>query len=549
MRTFLDAVATFPAARALDEIGERFAGASELELDPAACRRALKRLDEAAQAPLSELWNNVFEDGLGTSILDTHWRALAAYQRNVFCGYAYCLDQLPPPGELDAAERQDARVLANGAMAALVSHKALMRVRYRDPHSTFWTDSHALLTRALRNDVAHAPVKLDPAAVHLTTVEREYITGLLLDVAPTGSLLPTQTHCLHLILRHFSEHFRLADGYTAKLPFYIDPAKGKPPQRWLVGLKPRPGVRFFGFGEARPHLDALRKAAQAGAMPPNWVRQSRIDADRYRALLDMLTEHWSENPPQRRKRRDRQVAAILVTHGFGQVHRMLAYSKFAKEGRQLSYAEMTSHDLVTFKALRFGSVDGANPAGAAGLPLTPMEVLHKFELAGDTALIERWSVVDTSEGGLGALAARHHGWSRAGMLVAFRYHDSIDWRIAIVRRVARTPQGKLGVGLEFQSELAGCVRLRFRNSDDAGAWIEAGSDGDADADAILVSGEQPMLIAASGTFAPDRRCEMLVEKRTQTIRFAQLLERDVDFECISYSPDAANSPASQADGQ
>jgi hypothetical protein len=66
---------------------------------------------------------------LGTSILDTHWRALAGYQRNVFCGYAYCLEQLPAPGMLDAAERQDALVLANRAMAALVAHKALMRVR------------------------------------------------------------------------------------------------------------------------------------------------------------------------------------------------------------------------------------------------------------------------------------------------------------------------------------------------------------------------------------------------------------------------------------
>jgi hypothetical protein len=146
-----------------------------------------------------------------------------------------------------------------------------------------------LLTRTLRYDVAHAPAKLYPAAVHQTTVEREYVTGLLLDVAPTGNLLPTQTYCLHLILRHFNEHYRLADDYAVKLPSYIDPAKGKPPQRWMVGLKPRPGVCFFGFGEARPHLDTLRKAAHTGATPPKWVRQSRIDADRYRALLEMLT--------------------------------------------------------------------------------------------------------------------------------------------------------------------------------------------------------------------------------------------------------------------
>ena len=366
LRAFLDAVPMEKPALALNDIGERFAGAAELELDPAACRRLLKRLDEAAQAPLEQVWNGIFGDSLGKSIADGPWQALVNYQRNVFCGYAYCLEQLPAPGKLDAAERQDALVLANRAMAALVSHKALMRVRYRDPHPAFWTDSHALLTRALRYDVAHAPVKLYPAAVQQTTVEREYVTGLLLDVAPTGNLLPTQTHCLHLILRHFSEHYRLADGYAAQLPFYIDPAKGKPPQRWLVGLKPRPGVRFFGFGEAHAHLDMLRKAAHTGAKPPEWVRQSRIDADRYRALLDVLMEHWSANPPQRRKRRDRQVAAILVTHGLRQVHRMLAYSKFAKEGKQINYAEHTCHDPAIFKAQLFGSVAEGHTDGNAG---------------------------------------------------------------------------------------------------------------------------------------------------------------------------------------
>ena len=536
IRAFLDGLAAARPAHALDDIGERFAGAAELELDPAACRHALKRLDEAAQAPLSELWNGVCGDGLGTSILDTHWRALASYQRNVFRGYAYCLEQLPAPDKLDAAQRQDALMLANRAMAALVAHKALMRVRYRDPHPAFWTDSHALLARALRYGVAQTPARLYPAAVHQTTVEREYITGLLLDVAPTGNLLPTQTHCLHLILRHFSEHYRLADGYAADAPFYVDPAKGKPPQRWLVGLKPRPGVRFFGLGDAFPQLDMLRKTAHTGAKPPQWVRQSHIDAERYRALLDMLMEHWSANPPQRRKRRDRQVAAILVTHGFGEVYRMLACSKFAKDGRQLTYAEITSHDLATFKSLQFASFDTGKSAAASRQPLTPMEVLQQFELAGGAGTLERWSVIDTSEGGLGAVAARHHGWSRAGLLVGFRYHDSIDWRIATVRRVARTPQGKLGVGLKCLADTAGCVRLRLRNGNAGKVWVAAGADGDAYADAILTSGEQSMLIAAAGTYAPDRECEMLVEKCTQKIRFGALVERGVDFECIAYSP-------------
>ena len=533
VRAFLEALPLAKPAIALDDIGERIAGVTEPALDPAACRRALKQLDDAAQALQGELWMSVFSDGLGTSIFDASWRSLAGYQRTIFCAYMRCLADLPAPAHLDDTERQDVSLLANRAMAALASHKALMRIRYRDPHPEFWTDANAVFARALHYGVAQFPVRLYPHVVHLSTVEREYVTALLLEAAPTGNLLPTQTHCLHLLLRHFDVHYCFDDSYSARLPFFIEPAKGKPPQRWLVGLKPRPGVRFFGFGDAYPHLDALREAALSSGAPPKWVQQSRIDADRFVALIDTLTGHWSENPPQRRSRRDRQVAAILATHGFSRVYHMVAYSKFAKEGRQLNYAETTIHDLVMFKALK------SAPAGAlnqpADRPSTPMEVLNRFEQGGEAETIERWSVIDTSDGGLGATAERHSGWLRAGMLVGYRYHDSIDWRIATVRRLRRTTQGKLGVGLRCLAETVGCARLRLANAQETAVWTSAGADNDAYADAILVGGAEPMLLGARGTYAPGRVCDMAIEKCTQTIRFVQLIECGVDFECISFS--------------
>ena len=166
IRKFLDHLAASRPHHALDDIGERFAGAAELELDAADCRRLLKRIDEAAQAPLGELWNSVFSDGPGTSIFDTHWRALANYQRNVYSGYAYCLQQLPLPDRADETERQDALLLANRAMAALVAHKALMRIRYRDPHPAFWSDAHALFALVRSYDLAHAPARLYPASIN-----------------------------------------------------------------------------------------------------------------------------------------------------------------------------------------------------------------------------------------------------------------------------------------------------------------------------------------------------------------------------------------------
>lgn len=539
IRAFLEPLQAADATVALTEIGNRFAGVAELELDASACRHALKRLDEAAQQPIEQIRGRLFSDSLGSSIADGPWNALVNYYRNLFCGYSFCLEQLPPAGKLDDAELQDALLFAARAMAALRMHTTLMRIRYRDPHPAFFTDAHTLLTRAERYGIAHSPAKLYTASTQQTTVEREFVGAFLLNVAPTGTLLPTQTYCLHLILQRFGEHYRLSDTYSNKMPFFIDPAKGKLPQRWLVGLKPRPGVRFFGLGDAHAMLDMLCNAAQTGDSAPEWVQQSSIDVDRYRALLETLAEHWSENPPQRRSRRDRQVAAILVTHGLNQVHRMIAYSRFSREGRQISYAENSATDPTIFKA-RFGSVGDENPQQDAPRRVAaPMEVLEQFELKGDRECTERWAVVDTSEGGLGAIAERHTGWLRAGMMIGFRYHDSIDWRVATVRRLGRTPQGKLGVGLQCEGETVTCARLRLHQENAADVWIASGIGGEPHADAILVGGEQPMLMVAPGTYAPERECALTVEKRSQNIRFDKLLERGVDFECISFSPVAA----------
>ena len=81
-----------------------------------------------------------------------------------------------------------------------------------------------------------------------------------------------------------------------------------------------------------------------------------------------------------------------------------------------------------------------------------------------------------------------------------------------------------------------CARLRLHQESAADVWIAAGVGNEPHADAILVGGEQPMLMVAPGTYAPAHECPMTIDKCTQNIRFGKLIERGVDFECISFSP-------------
>jgi len=110
------------------------------------------------------------------------------------------------------------------------------------------------------------------------------------------------------------------------------------------------------------------------------VQASRVDTGRYRALLDVLLGHWSDKPPQRRSRRERKAATIIVTHGLNRVYRMLACGKFAKEGKQLNYVEHMRHGATVFRG-EFGSVVAGNTGTTTEQSLTPLEILKKLELA------------------------------------------------------------------------------------------------------------------------------------------------------------------------
>ena len=212
----------------------------------------------------------------------------------------------------------------------------------------------------------------------------------MLGIAPTSNLLPAQTYCLYLILRNFNECYRCAGNHAMKLPFVMDPATGQAPRRALGLTHAQPGVRFFGFGDARAQLECLRRSAHASDQPPEWVPASRVDTGRYRALLDVLLGHWSDKPPQRRSRRERKAATIIVTHGLNRVYRMLACRKFAKEGKQLNYVEHMRHDATVFRG-EFGSVVAGNTGTTTEQSLTPLEILKKFELAGDREMTEQWT--------------------------------------------------------------------------------------------------------------------------------------------------------------
>jgi hypothetical protein len=534
---------TIPA-RTVEALGEPFENARSLGLAPDALRRALKRLDERAQEPLETVWENLFEQAHGRDIADAVWLVLARFHRNLYAGYSAWLDPVRARGEHLDDERADAVLIACRSMAALGRYKMLMRMRYRDVEPGYWDRLHGLAQWSSSFGGARTLIELYPRSGHQSSIEREYLVALVYDAAPIGNLLPPQLVGLDLLVRRLGTHFQFADGYRDTTPFVIDPDREPGVRRSLKGLSPRAGQRFFGLGAAYAQLAALRK--QATREVPDWMARAHLDLESYRGLLDLLLRHWSPQPPQRRHKRERVQAEVLVSRGVAQVRRMIAASEYAQAGGRLGYDDAAPYEHKLLGKLRFGSVDQPAPAAAgpetqAPAVPTPLETLHKFELEGDRQMTERWTLTDISANGFGALAPAHGGWARTGMLIGFRRLDSLDWQVAVIRRLHRV-EGKLNIGAQSLEGNTLCARVRFGSGDSGNPWVAVAGTTDSYHDAILLrADDRSQILLEPGVFVAAQECMLSVERMWRPARLESSAERGYDFELVEISLGAGDT--------
>lgn len=163
-----------------------------------------------------------------------------------------------------------------------------------------------------------------------------------------------------------------------------------------------------------------------------------------------------------------------------------------------------------------------------------MDVLQKFELEGDRQMTERWSIVDLSEAGIGAIANAHAGWARVGMPVGLRRQDSLDWQLAVVRRLARSAQGKLSIGMQLIDGTTWCDRLRFGDeSNPSNPWAAVAGSSETFHDAVLLRGKKDdSVLIEPGIFLESGECGLAFEKRWHKEELVRSIESGFDFERI-----------------
>lgn len=535
LRDFLDSVPTVQPIHTLREIGDWLGEPERMAADmsPTAVRRAVRSLDEFAQDALTQCWAGLFAPA-GDGLADEFWLPLSQYYGHAAVGYRAALQHFPPEGSIGNSERAELGLFALRAMAALTSHNKLNRMRYRVSGPEHWAAMHELHRLARSRGVTATAYPLY-RAVPSTSVQAEYLRGLLFETAPLENISPRQMEVIDQFLKTAANQLLLREVPDERTPFFVDTQTATPPVRWVLTAPIPPEARFFGAGAAYGELLQAAAANQRGT-PPAWLAAAPGSQEMQSQALLLLRDHWSKEPPRRRFRRAAEAGELLVVHGFAQVRRMVAASAFARSGRApklfSSYAGR-----ISLQQNYFGTVaptEVPQPEQEPEAELSPREMLQRLELAGDKDLMERWQVADTSAKGLGAIAPHHKQWLRIGALAGYRREASIYWELALIRRLSRSREGRRLVGLELLPGIPQQVHVKAVAPETAEtmaltplALAEFG-------DGILVSAEAGTLLVEPGRFKAGDTLLVAGENLRLTIRLAERLEKGAEFEFFRY---------------
>lgn len=540
LRRFIEGLPAAPPDALLQAVAAVFEAAPELGVAPAARLQALCELDEFARPSCRVLAERLFDNSPKQALCDAQWQRLHQYHRALDIGYRAAIDAIDPRGG-DSELRARVALAACRAMHAMAHCHVLLRMRYREPAATSWQTIERLLATSRAHSVANALLALYPDETDETTLEREYLLAAAFETAPNATLLPAQVRAVDLILRRHADELRLGETFDAALmPFALDRAGDLRPRRWLKGLACRPGMRFFGLGQAYAHIIAERSRAASARTTPEWLAPSRLSVERYRDLLEALTSQWALEPPARRQRREPTAGEVRIAHDFTLIRRLIGFGELARTGRSLEYDRFSAYGI---NGMVRGHHDAQLRAPTEARTLSTEEALHNletFERALEPGTTEIWKITDTSESGLGAEAMGTSIWVKPGMLIASRSPANAQWALSVVRRVNRAADGALRVGL---CKLAGSPRaVRVTVNDGKQTAGAAPTAPTLHYDAIMLAADEPSLLLPPGVFDPVWRYTLTIGNRREFIRMHRCSECGFDFERIDY----AIVPAQQA---
>lgn len=282
-----------------------------------------------------------------------------------------------------------------------------------------------------------------------TSVNREYLRSLLLELASPDTLRPRQVEMVYRIAARIATMAKIEAQPGDETAFSVIPAGS---------ARPIPVDRVKPGGTAPLYINTVNCLPRLRAALERDLGRDPGDEDTLygrgftlrerNAMLNRLLEYWGLNPPQRRARRIPVALAARVVHGFPQVLGVVPVLespqiKAAGEARSTLRMELDQ----TNKSLKRSKVRAARVGPAR--------------------------VLDASAGGLGlAIRRGDAAWAKHGMLLAVLIEPGKDWFVGVLRRIFSDDE-ELRLGIQILAAKPRKVLLYSQAFRENMVWEEA----------------------------------------------------------------------------
>ena len=406
-----------------------------------------------------------------------------------------------------------------------------------------WSEFFGPFTRACAYRIEREPVRLDPMAAP-TTIEREFLMTLLLQLADPGNLMPKEIEWVAAQLDAWCQPLRLTLTPKAAATFYIDLAGS-------TGLRRRSLTPLEGrvlFLDLRPlHALLVQNCAALEQGVKNDPRSGK--AAQYRTQLKLFVKLANRLDPEfkplaRRGERKPAAGAVDAIVGFAAIDAHLRADKPAAittsdAGRSFG----NTMELAVFGRTRTEPAARSDP----GLG----------RLAVHTAPGGPWEMKDISASGFRLHAPLSVAMELTlNMLVAIRRRDQDAWVLGIVRRMRRLSSVEGEIGLQLIADALVCADLseqRKVRADDYSVNGENPAASGRQFHGLFLSinrreGEPPVqsLIVPAVEYHPSRLYTLRIGAAARPIRHGRLLEQHADWvwtviDSVSPGTDATGS--------
>lgn len=357
---------------------------------------------------------------------------------------------------LDESEHSSGWVAANQAQLMIRSMRWLGRRlalahMLHVPHTpAVWELIHRRREIAEVRGLAASAIPAFEGVKYSTSVNREYLRALLLELAAPDSVRVRQAELIYRVAARVASAARLEIEPTSETAFGVMPAGDARP---VPVDRLRPGTAaplYINTVNCLPRLRAALERDMGRNPTDEDTLYGRGFTIRERnAAVARLLEYWGLNPPQRRNRRIPLAFAARVVSGFENVVGVVPTlaGLQPKEGNSASRSALR---LVLGETSR-------------NLKRTTLRA----------ARVEPGRVVDASAGGIGlAIRRADAAWTKHGMLLAVMIEPGKDWFVGVLRRIFSIDE-ELRLGIQILSPRPRKILLYAPAIRDHLVWEEA----------------------------------------------------------------------------